>query len=305
MPRGGEPLRVDGVRGVGVGDDRGGGALLQRPAGLGPGQFPFRPLRLLQFLEIAGLQRFDQAIRLGDLVFRLDGADLFGQLHLKIADPADVVVGRRDRRDHEFFGHFAGEALDHQHGIGRAGDDQIEIAVLQGVVRGEGDELAVDVAQPHRGDRPVKGERRENQRRRTAIHRQHVAVVLAVGGEDEAHHLDLVVKPVGKSGANRAVHQPRGEDFLGGRAAFALEEPAGELARRRHPLAIIAGQGKEILPRASGARRGGAEHDRLAVLHQTTSGGLSRQFAGFNRECSFANLAFNTCFHCCDPAFLQ
>ena len=59
-------------------------------------------------------------------------------------------------------------------------------------------------------------------------------------------HLDFVVEPLGKGGADGAVHQPGGEGLLGGGPAFALEEAAGKLARRRHPLAIIAGQREEV-----------------------------------------------------------
>ena len=36
-----------------------------------------------------------------------------------------------DRLGHVLFGHLAGEALDHGDGVVRAGDDQVEIALLQ------------------------------------------------------------------------------------------------------------------------------------------------------------------------------
>src|SRR5437588_7175199 len=51
-----------------------------------------------------------------------------------------------------------------------------------------------------------------------------------------------------EQGADRPVDQPRREDFLGGRPPLALDEAAGELARRVHLLAIIDRQGEEIEP---------------------------------------------------------
>ena len=204
-------------------------------------------------------------------------------------------MGRDDGLGHAVFGHLAGEALDHQDRVLAARDDQVQVALLQGVVRGEGDELAVDRAQPHRGDRPLKRQRRNPQRGRGPVHRQHVAVVLPVAGQHERLHLDLVAEPIGPQRPDGAVHQPGGEDFLGGGPAFAFQEAAGELARRRHALAIVASQGKEVArPRA--ARGGGHQHDRLAVLHQTTAGGLLGQFAGFERKNGRSDLSFNTCF---------
>ena len=105
------------------------------------------------------------------------------------------------------------------------------------------------------------------------------------------------LEPVGEQRADGAVHQPGGEGFLGGRPAFAFEEAAGELARRRHALAIIAGQREEIAgPRA--ARGRGRQHDRFAVLHKTTAGGLLGQFAGFDGKNGCSDLTFNTYFQC-------
>ena len=66
--------------------------------------------------------------------------------------------------------------------------------------------------------------------------------------------LHFVLEAFGEQRANRAIHQPRGERFLGRRATFALDEAAGELAGRRDALAIIASQREEIDARAAGNR---------------------------------------------------
>ena len=82
-----------------------------------------------------------------------------------------------------------------------------------------------------------------------------------------------------------------------GGPALAFEEPAGELARRRHALAVVASQGEEIAgPGAAKGRR--RKHDRFAVLHKTTAGGLLGQFTGLERKNGRSDLTFNTCFQC-------
>jgi hypothetical protein len=127
-----------------------------------------------------------------------------------------------DGLDHQAFRNLAGEALDHQHGVFRAGDDQVQVALLQRVVCGKGDELAVDVAQPHGPQRALKRQRREQQRGRRPIHRQHVAVVLPVGGQHEALNLDVVPVSVGELGPDRTIHEPCREGLLDGRTPLAL-----------------------------------------------------------------------------------
>ena len=66
---------------------------------------------------------------------------------------------------------------------------------------GNGDELAVDPAQANRADRALERQRRNAQRGRGAVHGQHVAVVLAIAGQDEGLDLHFVVKPVRETAA--------------------------------------------------------------------------------------------------------
>ena len=105
---------------------------------------------------------------------------------------------------HLIFGHFAGEAFDHQHGVFRAGDDQIQFALFQFILCGERHEAAVDLSHSHRGNRPLERQRRQAQRRRGAVHRQHVAIVLPIAGQHERLNLHFVDKAGGEQRANRA-----------------------------------------------------------------------------------------------------
>ena len=165
-------------------------------------------------------------------------------------------MGDPDGLEHFVFGQLAGESLDHQHRFLVAGNDQIEIAFFEFVLRGKGNELAVDPTEPDRADRSQKGERREAERDRSADHGQHVAVVLPIAGQHERLDLNFVAEPLGKEGTDRAIHQPRGQRFLGRRTPFAFEKSAGEFAGRGCPLAIIAGQREEV-GHARAGRAGG------------------------------------------------
>ncbi len=83
----------------------------------------------------------------------------------------------------------------------RARDDQVEIALFQFVVRGERHELAVDLAQANRSHRALERQRRDAKRRGGAVHRQHVAVVLPVAGQDEGLNLHFVVETTRETAA--------------------------------------------------------------------------------------------------------
>ena len=175
------------------------------------------------------------------------------------------------------------------------GNDQVEIAFLQRVVGGKRHELAANRAQADRADRPLERQRREAQRGRGPVHRQHVAVVLPVAGHHERLNLHLVAEAVGKQRPDGPVHQPRREGFLDRGPAFAFEETPGKLARRGDPLAIVASQGEEIArPRRAG--HGCRQDDRLAILHQATPGRLFRQLTCFDRKNRCSNLTFNSNF---------
>ncbi len=59
----------------------------------------------------------------------------------------------------------------------------------------------------------------------------------------DLHFVDVVG---GEERADGPVDEARGEDFLGGRPAFALDEAAGELAGGVGPLAVIDQEGEEV-----------------------------------------------------------
>ena len=160
---------------------------------------------------------------------------------------------------------------------------------------GNGDELAVDAAQrgPSRSA-PGTACGETSRRGAGADHRQHVGVVLPVAGQDEALNLHFVVIPGGEQRADGPVDQPRGEHFLDGGPAFALDEAAGELAGRGGPLAIVAGQREEVDARAAAGRSAAATSTTVSPYCTRQLPAACLASAGFDREDAIADLFFYT-----------
>ena len=89
-----------------------------------------------------------------------------GGTHLVLAlDDALVGLLRQLQRfDHQGFVHFVGASLDHDDGVGAAGDAQVQAAFRHLRDRGVDDELTVDIADAHTGDGAIEGDVRYGQR---------------------------------------------------------------------------------------------------------------------------------------------
>ncbi len=194
-------------------------------------------------------------------------------------------VGGQDRLGHLGLGQLLAEPLDHDHGLVGARHDQVEVAGLHLLGRGERDELALDPAEP---DGPDRAEERDvggqDERSRGAEDRQDVRVIHAVGGDRPGLDLDFVAIVGREQGANRPVDQARGEDFLGRGAAFSLDESAGELAGGIDLFPVVHRQREEVEPFA--ARRGDGGHQAHGIAQPDDDGAVSLlgEPAGFQAE---------------------
>ena len=92
------------------------------------------------------------------------------------------------------------------------------------------------VADAGGGDRAEERDAGQRQRRRAADHGDDVGIVLQVVAQHGGDDLDLVAEPIREQRADRPVDQAGGQHLVLGRPALALEEPAGDLARRRRPF---------------------------------------------------------------------
>ncbi len=122
---------------------------------------------VVERLAVRGANLFEQArIGLGHDHFELRLAALLGQLTLERAELLDLAVGDVERVEDLRLGDLARAGLDHQDRVLGAGDDQIEVARPEQVLLARvDDEVAVDLADPHRADRSRQRDVGDHQRR--------------------------------------------------------------------------------------------------------------------------------------------
>ena len=250
-----------------------------------PGQLADGHVPLAELLAVGRVQGLDERVHRGGRREHLRAQPGGGAEGLDaVDDDDDRLVGEADRLGDDVFGEFAGEPFDHADGVAGGGDDQVEVALVH-LRRGrQGDQFAVDPADADRADRVHERQVRDVQRGRRADQREHVGVVLLVGGEDVGLDLDFVDVADGEQRADRPVHEPRGERLLGAGPGLALDEAAGELAGGVGPLAVVAGEREEV---AAGDRvplDGGDEDGGLAVADQDGPVRLLGELTGLQHE---------------------
>ncbi len=212
-------------------------------------------------------------------------------------DLLDRGVRRLERLDDLLLGHFLGAGLDHHEAVLAAGDDEIELALLALLEGRVDDVLAVDQADAHAGDRLLE---RESRRAASAADAPVIAStsVSFSASADSTSAMICVSKrqPDGKSGRiGRSMHAAR-QHFLFGRLAFALEEAAGDAARRVGVFAVVDRQRQEVDAFARVGRAAGRdEHDRVAVADDDGAVGLLGELAGFESESLAADGEFASC----------
>src|SRR5262249_52935017 len=92
--------------------------------------------------------------------------------------------------------------------------------------------------------------------------------------------------------------QTRGQNFLGGGAAFALDKAAGKLARGVGLFAVIDGKREEIAAGDYVAFHSCREDHRIAIANDDRPMGLLGELAGFQTKRTFSQLPFDsTCLH--------
>ncbi len=187
--------------------------------------------------------------------------------------------------EHHVLGQLLGLGFDHQHAFLRAGDDEVEIRLRHLLDLRVELVLAVDIADARGSDRPHERDAGNGERRRRADQGDDVGVVLHVMRQHRADDLRLVAESVGEERADRAVDEAGDQRLLLARPALALEEAAGDLARRERLLLVVDGQREKIDPHARrlvGHRR--AQHDRVAIRRQYGAVGLARDAPGLEHE---------------------
>lgn len=127
----------------------------------------------------------------------------------------------------------------------------------------------------------VEGDVRQRQSGRCAVECADVGVVLAIGGQDERDDLGLAGVTLGKERPQRPVDEPGGDGFFLGRAAFALEEAAGEAPACGVIFTVVHRQREEVPGLAGALRAGGGQDHGVADAYDARALGLFGQTPGF------------------------
>ena len=196
----------------------------------------------------------------------------------------EVPVAEHHRAEHDFLGQLLGFRFDHQHGVLRAGDDEVELALLHLVDRRVEDVFVVGEADARAADRAHERRAGERQRGRGRHHRDDVGIVLLVVRENGDDHLRVAAPAFGEQRTDRAIDQARGQRVLFGRTALALEIAAGNAAGRVVFFSVVDGQRQEVDAgfRLFG-RDDGGDDGGLAIGGDDGAVGLTRDLAGFQR----------------------
>ncbi len=204
------------------------------------------------------------------------------------------AMAEHDGAEHDVLGKLMRLQFDHQHRIGRAGDDEVELRSLHVLHERIEDIIAVRVADTGGGDRPHEGHAGKRQRRGGGDHADDVGVVLKIVREHGDDHLRLVLVAVGEQRTDRPVDQARGQRLLLGRAAFALEEATRNAAGGVVALLVVHGEREEVEARLRLFHGNDGRKNRgLAVGGEHGAVGLARHAPAFEHELPPAPIDFN------------
>ena len=217
-------------------------------------------------------------------VARLLGG-LLGQLDDRLDHRLEMAMAEHHGAEHDVFVELLGFRFHHQHGVGGAGDNQVELGFDHLVERGIEHVFVIGEADAGCANRALERRAGNRQRGGSGDQRQNVGIVFHVMRQHGDDDLGLVAPAVDEQRADRAVDQAGNQRFLFGRAAFALEIAAGNAARGIGLLLVVDGQRQEVDAFARILRgHHGGEHDGLAIGRQYGAVGLTGDLAGFKLE---------------------
>ena len=168
------------------------------------------------------------------------------------------------------------------------------------------DQLAVEQSHAHARHRIVERNLRDIQRRGSRGHRDHIRIVLAVGGKHHGDDLRFGGPAFGKQRPQRPVRQPRHQNFALRGAPFALEKSARNFSGGIGVFAVVHREGQKIFFAGVVVHAGRGQHDRVAVARHNGAVRLPGHLAGFKAQlpsADFQTLLVQTSLHILLPRF--
>ena len=206
--------------------------------------------------------------------------------------------------EHDVLRKLLGLRLNHEHGVGGAGDDEVELRLGHLVHHRVQHMLAVDIADARGADGSEERHARERERGGRSHQGHDVRVVFHVVRQHGGDDLRLVLEALGEQRTDRPVDQARRERLLLGRASFTLEVAARDLARGEGLLLVIHGEGKEVDPDSClFGRDDGGENGCIAIGGEHCAVGLAGDAPGLKFQRASAPINFYGVFieHVCVP----
>ena len=250
-------------------------------------------LRAVRLLDLRVEVLVDLRGRDLELLLRRLGRELV----LRRAELLDRVVRDVERVEHLRFGDLVRARLDHQDGLVGARDHEVEVGGELLLLRRVDDEVALHLADPHGAHGRRERDVGDHERRGGAVHREDVPRRVVIDRQRDRHELRLVAPALGEQRPERAVDHAGDQRRLLPRAALALEERAGDLAGRVHPLLDVHRERHEV-DVAQVARRSGPQHARVACGDEDGTGGLLGHLAGLEVDLRPADLDGNPLHFC-------
>ncbi len=185
--------------------------------GLGLDLLEPRRARLLALFGIGGFELV--AERLPEARLDLGGLGLgrrqiprllrgrLGKLDDRLDHRLDRLVAEHDGAEHHVLGQLLRLRFDHQHALGRAGDDEVEPRHVGLVDLGIEHVLPVDIADAAAADGPEERNAGQGQRRRRADHGDDIGIVLEIVRQHCADDLRLVEESRREERPDRPVNE--------------------------------------------------------------------------------------------------
>ena len=207
------------------------------------------------------------------------------ELLLESADPLDLLVREHHALEQLLLGDLAGLALDHHDRVGSAGDDHVELAVLEIATGRVDDELPSTRPTRTAPTGPSHGIGEIVRAAEAPMIEKMSGVVLLVGRRTVETTCTSDMYPFGKSGRIGRSVSPSRKDRVLGRTALALDETARDLAGGVHSLFEVDREREKrgILLGLADTDNGHEQH-RIAVSDRDGAAGLLGQEAVLYRQ---------------------